>query len=57
MIGVSQSGIAYWLTLTLRVHRYVDDTLALFHGPLKLAAHEAKGHPLNTKKVVPLLAA
>jgi hypothetical protein len=27
------------------VHRYVDGTLALFHGPRKLAAYDAQGNP------------
>lgn len=26
------------------VHRYVDDTLAVFHGPRKLATYDAEGH-------------
>jgi hypothetical protein len=35
----------------VRVHRYVDATLAVFHGPRKLAAYDAKGL-LATKKEV-----
>ena len=36
----------------VRVHRYVDDTLGVFHGPRKLAAYDAKGKPANTSKEV-----
>ena len=33
------------LPTQVRVHRYVDGTLALFHGPRKLAAYDAQGNP------------
>lgn len=32
----------------VRVHRYADATLAVFHGPRKLAAYTAKGEPITT---------
>ena len=35
----------------VRVHRYVDDTVAVFHGPRKLAAYDATG-TLSTGKEV-----
>ena len=40
----------------VRVHRYVDDTLAVFHGPRKLASYDAKGR-LSTSKEATRLAA
>ena len=46
----------HYVRTRVRVHRYVDDTLALFHGPRKLAAYDATGLPANTKEV-PRLAA
>lgn len=46
----------HYVRTTVRVHRYVDDTLALFHGPRKLAAFDAKGIPIRPKEV-PRLAA
>jgi hypothetical protein len=36
----------------VRVHRYVDDTLAVFHGPRKLAAYDATGQLATTKEVL-----
>jgi hypothetical protein len=36
----------------VRVHRYVDDTLAVFHGPRKLADYDANGQLAPTKEVV-----
>ena len=42
----------------LRVHRYVDATLGLFHGPRCLARYNAQGQPLTTQaKEVQRLAA
>jgi len=35
----------HYVKTRVRVHRYVDGTLALFHGPRKLAAYDAQGHP------------
>ena len=36
----------------VRVHRYVDATLAVFHGPRKLAAYDAKGLRTTNKEVL-----
>ena len=36
----------------VRVHRYVDNTLAVFHGPRKLAAYDATGKSANASKEV-----
>lgn len=46
----------HYVRTTVRVHRYVDGTLALFHGPRKLAAFDAKGIPTNHKEVQRLAA-
>ena len=36
----------------VRVHRYVDGTLAIFHGPRKLAAYDARGLETTTQEVL-----
>ena len=36
----------------VRVHRYVDDTVAVFHGPRKLATYDATGIPATGKEVL-----
>jgi len=36
----------------VRVHRYVDDTLGVFHGPRKLAAYDAMGVQTTTIEVL-----
>lgn len=41
----------------VRVHRYVDDTLGVFHGPRKLAGYDAQGNLTNASKEVPRAAA
>jgi hypothetical protein len=41
----------HYVRTRVRVHRYVDATLALFHGPRKLAAYDATGVPVKTKEV------
>jgi hypothetical protein len=46
----------HYVRTRVRVHRYVDATLALFHGPRKLAAYDATGLPANTKEVLQLAA-
>jgi hypothetical protein len=33
----------HYVKVKVRVHRYVDGTLALFHGPRRLAGYDAKG--------------
>ena len=35
---------AHYVKAQVRVHRYVDGTLALFHGPRKLAAFDTQGN-------------
>ena len=37
----------HFVKLTVRVHRYPDDTLAIFHGPRCLARYRADGQPLE----------
>jgi hypothetical protein len=46
----------HYVRARVRVHRYVDATLAIFHGPRKLAAFDAKGAPATTKEVLRLAA-
>ena len=46
----------YYVRTTVRVHRYVDDTLALFHGPRKLAVFDAKGKSATKTEVIRLAA-
>ena len=46
----------HYVRTTIRVHRYVDDTLALFHGPRKLAAFDARGVSTKPKEVQKLAA-
>ena len=36
----------------VRVHRYVDGTLAVFHGPRRLAAYDSHGKSTKTKEVL-----
>ena len=42
----------HYVRTRVRVHRYVDDTLGIFHGPRKLAAYDAKGTQTITKEVL-----
>ena len=42
----------HYVRTRVRVHRYVDATLAVFHGPRKLAAYDAKGRPAATREVL-----
>jgi hypothetical protein len=35
----------HYVRTNVRVHRYVDRTLALFHGPRRLASYDAQGRP------------
>jgi transposase len=37
---------AHYVKTRVRVHRYVDGTLALFHGPRRLAVYDAQGQPI-----------
>ena len=45
-----------YVRTTVRVHRYLDVTLAVFHGPRKSAAYDAKGLPVKAREVRRLLA-
>ncbi len=40
----------HFVKLTVRVHRYLDDTLAIFHGPRCLARYRADGQPFEELK-------
>ena len=42
----SSSSRAHYVKTCVRVHRYVDRTLALFHGPRRLAVYDAQGQPI-----------
>ena len=46
----------HYVRTRVRVHRYVDATLAVFHGPRKLVAFDAKGKPATKKEVTRLAA-
>ena len=46
----------HYVRARVRVHRYVDATLAVFHGPRKLAAYDARGIPAIGKEVLRLAA-
>lgn len=46
----------HYVRARVRVHRYVDATLAVFHGPRKLAAYDASGAPATGKEVLRLAA-
>ena len=38
----------HYVKATVRVHEYPDGTLALFHGPRRLARYNANGEPIET---------
>jgi len=42
----------HYVRTKVRVHRYVDATLGVFHGPRKLAAYDATGVQTTTKEVL-----
>ena len=46
----------HYVRTTVRVHRYVDGTLALFHGPRRLAGFDARGNAATKKEVTRLAA-
>ena len=46
----------HYVRTRVRVHRYVDATLAVFHGPRKLAAYDATGLLVKSKEVHRLVA-
>lgn len=39
-----------YIKATIRVHSYLDGSLAIFHGPRKLAHYDAQGNVLTLKK-------
>lgn len=41
----------HYIKASVRVHRYLDDTLAVFHGPRKLASYDADGIIISNKGV------
>lgn len=46
----------HYARATVRVHRYVDGTLAVFHGPRKLAHYDQAGRLNPSKEVIRLAA-
>jgi hypothetical protein len=42
----------HYVRSTVRVHRYVDATLAVFHGPRKLAAYNEQGTQTMPKEAL-----
>ena len=42
----------HYVRTKVRVHRYVDATLAVFHGPRKLAAYDQQGAPSMPKEAL-----
>ena len=46
----------HYVRTKVRIHRYVDATLALFHGPRKLADFDATGTPIKPREVHQLAA-
>lgn len=46
----------HYVRTQVRVHRYYDGTLALFHGPRKLAAYDQNGKKTSFKEVLKLAA-
>ena len=38
---------AHYVKANVRVHQYVDGTMALFHGPRKLAEFDEQGKPIK----------
>jgi len=42
----------HYVRTKVRVHRYVDATLAIFHGPRKLAAYDQQGTPTMPKEAL-----
>jgi hypothetical protein len=42
----------HYVRARVRVHRYVDGTLAVFHGPRKLAAYDRNGKSMQPQKEV-----
>jgi hypothetical protein len=41
----------HYVRAAVRVHRHLDDTLAIFHGPRLLARYDALGKPLDGQEL------
>jgi len=41
----------HYIKATVRVHRYLDDTFAIFHGPRKLASYDVDGILISNKEM------
>ena len=41
----------HYVKAKVRVHRYADQRLAIFHGPRRLATYQADGHPEATESL------
>jgi hypothetical protein len=39
-----------YIKANVRVHRYLDASLAIFHGPRKLASYSPQGEVMDQKK-------
>jgi len=40
----------HYIKATVRVHRYLDDTLAVFHGPRKLVCYDSNGSQIHERE-------
>jgi len=40
----------HYVRVRVRVHKYIDGSLAVFHGPRKLAGYDAQGKLKENKK-------
>jgi hypothetical protein len=40
----------HYVRVKVRIHRYMDSSLAVFHGPRKLADYDAQGKLKESKK-------
>jgi len=41
----------HYIKATVRIHRYLDDTMAIFHGPRKLASYDVNGILIGNMEV------
>lgn len=44
---LSSSHRTHYVKACVRVHRYVDGTMELFHGPRRLAVYDTRGQPIE----------
>jgi hypothetical protein len=40
----------HYIKATVKIHRYLDDTLAVFHGPRELARYDSIGIQINERE-------